>query len=364
MKKLLLALLLLFLCAGGAAAVDVSGEQSAQFGLPALEDGVPDSAASLLPDSTPLSPGALGDGVQNILNGSLPEASGALRGALRTAGAVLAVVVLCAMVTQMEGKYSADAVRIAGVLGIMAICAAGVQSMVGQGQQAIDELQSFSQLLLPAVAAATAAGGGAVSASALYAASALVCSVLTTVIDRLLLPLVYAFLAVSAADAVLGNQALTRLRTLVKWVASWSLKAAVYLFTAYLGLTRVVSGTADAAAVRAAKLAVSTAVPVVGGMVSDASETVLLGAQTIRNSAGVFGLLAVLAICAVPLVKMGVPYLVMKLTAAVSGPLGDKRLTEVVSSVSEAMGLLTGMTGACGFLVLMSCVCSIRAVSV
>lgn len=85
--------------------------------------------------------------------------------------------------------------------------------------------------------------------------------------------------------------------------ASWrggrvktALRAAVAAFTAYLTLTGLLAGAADEMTLKAAKSVISTAIPVVGGMISEASQAVLTSAALIRNSAGIFGLLAVLAV--------------------------------------------------------------------
>jgi len=364
MRKIVLFLLLALLCAPRCACTDVSGELTAAFGVDRLNEGLPESAAAALDGSTPLSPGNAADGAGSILKNALPDTAEALRSTLRSAAAMLAVVVLCGMAAQTEGGVSERTARLAGTLGILLIGTTGLRSVLGVGKETLEELQSFSKLLMPPLAAAAAAGGAPTAATALSAAAMLVSDVLMTAIDRLLAPLVCAFLAVAAADALLGNHALTQLRALLKWAVSWGMKGAVCLFTGYLALTRLVSGTADETMGKAVKLAVSAAVPVVGGMISDASETVLLSAQTIRNSVGVFGMLAVLAICVAPLLRLLVRYLVLRLTAAVCGPIGDRQLTGMIGAVGEAAGMLAGMTGACGFLLLISCACFLRAAGV
>lgn len=52
-----------------------------------------------------------------------------------------------------------------------------------------------------------------------------------------------------------------------------------------------------------------------GGIISDAAETVLAGAGMLKNTVGVFGMLAILAACAYPFLQLGVQYLLYKLTA-------------------------------------------------
>ena len=46
-----------------------------------------------------------------------------------------------------------------------------------------------------------------------------------------------------------------------------------------------------------ARSAIGTAIPVVGGIISDAADTILAGAGVLRQSVGVVGTLTVLAIC-------------------------------------------------------------------
>ena len=90
-------------------------------------------------------------------------------------------------------------------------------------------------------------------------------------------------LALSIARAAVGEQILGKLSALIKWLMEWALKLCLYLFTGYMAITGVVSGTADAAAGKAARIAISGAVPVVGGILSDAADAVLLSAAALGS---------------------------------------------------------------------------------
>lgn len=363
MQKILVLLAALLLLLTPAMAVDVAAQQTEQFGLGGLQDALPSGAADLMEGITPLDPGSLTDGLGQIAAGVATQAGPAFMAALRTAIAMMAVVMLCAMTTQLESKLSQTAVLLAGTLAITLLSVTGINSMVGLGKLVLDQLQSFTALLLPVLATATVASGAPASSGVIYVASVFVSNFLITMMNRFLVPLVYAFLAVAAADTALGNQTLQKLRQLLKWIITNALKAVVLLFTGFMTVSGIISGASDELAIKAAKLAVSTIVPVVGGMISDASETVLVSARMIKSTAGLFGMLAVIAICLLPLIKLGFQFLTLKVTAAVSAPVGDKRLTELIDHVSDAMGFLMGMTGACGLMLLISCVCSIKAVS-
>ena len=149
----------------------------------------------------------------------------------------------------------------------------------------------------------------------------------------------YLFLSLSLASAAIGNKLLGRLRDFFKTLITWALKLVLSLFTGYMAITGVISGTADAAAVKVTKMAISGAVPVVGGMLSNATETVLAGAAAVRSTAGVLGLLAILAITAAPFLKLGFQYLLLKLTAALCGVVGSENHTALTESFAQAMGL-------------------------
>ena len=364
MRRILLVLLCAMLLATASAAVDVTQEQIDNFGIEGMGDGLSDTVSELLPEVSVTQPGDFGDGALAILQNAMPYASSALLSSLRVAVAMTAVVLLCAMVTQMDSKFSKQAVVFAGVLAITLLSVNSLHAMTSLGSDTLQELQTFTGLLLPVLASATVASGGLASSTAIYVGTVFVTNILITLINRILLPMVYAFVALSAAGAVLENQTLKRLKDLTKWLITNSLKLVVFLFTGYLSLSGVIAGVSDGAAVKAAKLAMSSMVPVVGGMISDASETVLASAQILKSAAGVFGMLAVLAICILPLIRLGIQFLILKLTAAVSATVGEKPLVDLIESISDAMGFLMGATGACGFMLLISCVCSIKAVSI
>ena len=183
--------------------------------------------------------------------------------------------------------------------------------------------------------------------------------VLLTLLDQLLLPLVDLYVAASVAYTALGNEGLKRVAGALKWVVTTVLTLLLLAFVGYLTVSGVIAGTTDAAAVKAAKFAVSSAVPVVGGILSDAAETVLAGAGILRNTVGVFGMLAVLAMCVVPFLQLGIHYLAYKAAAALTATASQGRVAGLIDSIGGAFGLVLGMTGASALLLLISLVSAI-----
>ena len=168
----------------------------------------------------------------------------------------------------------------------------------------------------------------------------------------------------NVAWAALGNDGLKRMGGLLKWIIATILSVVLLIFIGYLNLSGVISGSADAATIKAAKFTISNMVPVVGGVISDTAETLLAGASLLRNTAGVFGMLAVLGICLAPFLNLGIHYLMYKLTAALAATVsGDGRITGLIENLGSAFGLILAMTGSCGVLLIVAMTSAVSAVA-
>lgn len=359
-------LLCLPLAAGTALASDAQEALDAQ--REALElDGLERSAQEYL------------DGMDLTLDGDWEENLGKLldtgtqqlwsvgKKAARSGVLLLVIVILCAIgegLTPSGVEQGLPAAALAGALAVTAVAVADVHSLMGMGTAAIDSMTAFSNVLLPIVAAVTAATGAITGAAARQMAAALFSTLLANLIDALLVPLVYGYIAASVAYAAVGNEGLKRVAAFLRWLAVTVLTVVMLAFVGYLTVSGIIAGSADAAAVKAAKLAISGAVPVVGSILADASESILAAAGVLRGTVGVFGMLVVLAICLTPFLQLAVHYLVYKLTAALAATVGGGRVCALIDSLGGAFGLILGMTGACALLLLVSLVSSISVVTV
>ena len=317
---------------------------------------VPEAGSRWMPENRDSFGQALLEMAERGLSELFPE----VRSALSVGAAVLCVVLLVSLVQNFSGSAAA-ACNLAGIAGICGILMGRTGAMITMGMETVQQITEYGKLLLPVMTAAVAAQGGVTTSAALYAGTAMFNTFLGTVIASVLIPAVRLYLAVSMVSCAAGEDLLKRMADLIKGSSIWLLKTLMIVFTTYLSLTGVVSGTTDAAALKAAKVTISSVVPVVGGILSDASEAVLVSAGVVKNAAGIYGILAVLAVFLRPFLKLSAHYLVLKLTGAVSAVFGSKTSTTLVDAFSSAMGLLLAVTGACCVMILISTVCFMRS---
>lgn len=346
MKKLILLLAILSCLSVPASAIEVTAPL------------VPESGEELMPKRAETFAQGLTELLQDAMKRLLPDLAQASKSCT-----AIAAIVLCVSILQSFSGSVRSTAELSGCIASATLLLGGTNSLVNLGTQTVTELSEYGKLLLPVMTTALAAQGGVTASTAIYAGTAVFDNVLCTLISRLMVPLVYLFLALAVANSAVGEELLKKSRDFIKWLMTWCLKIILYVFTGYMGITGVVSGTTDAAALKAAKITISGAVPVVGGILSDASEAVLVSAGLVKNTAGIYGILAILAVFLGPFLKIGAHYLMLKLTAAVCGLFGSKRITELIGDFSSAMGLVLAMTGSVCLLQLISAVCFLKGVA-
>lgn len=236
--------------------------------LPAeLERAAPEAAEDI--GSEDLSGGTgFAQGVGNILDRLADQVGDVVRERTRGAAAVLLVVVLCGAVegfAQGTGGKGAAFLPMAGALSITLASAGSLDSLMGLGSRTIGELADFSQALLPTLAAATAASGAVTTATVQQVSTVFFVDLLLRLIRQLLLPLVYLYIGLLTAAACLPENRLGAIAEGLKKLVTWVLTTALLVFTVYLSVVRIISGSADSATVKVAKAAISGVVPVVGG---------------------------------------------------------------------------------------------------
>lgn len=316
---------------------------------------IPDSGKDFLPEE----PDTFSEGLWMVIKEAAALFQPSIREAAGSCMAVIASSILCAVIKSFAPGFDRG-VALVGTLFAGSVLLRPSNALISLAADTVMELSNYGKLLFPVMTAALAAQGGVSASTALYTGTIAFDAVLSALIASVIVPMIYIFIALAVASGAIGDDTLKKLKDFVKWLITWALKIVLYVFTGYMGITGVVSGTADAAAVKATKLTISGMVPVVGSILSDASEAVLISAGVMKSAVGVYGLLAFIAIWIGPFIKIGVQYLLMKVTCTVCEIFTDGAINKLVKDLSSALGLLLAMTGTVCLLLLISVVCFMR----
>ena len=365
MKRLCALCAVLLLAVGWARAADET-QALARSQAGEMTDALTGEAAALMRGVPERLEDGLGEAVAQLAENAAVGGRSAWTSALRSLGKLLLVAVLCGMLQGIRtaaGQEELPLVTMAGALGMTGVLLSDLSGMMRLCQDTLAEVSTFSKCMLPIMAAAVTVTGAPTAATVMQGVTMFSFDLLVRFITGLLLPAVGVYIAVITVNAAVGSGLLGQLAAFVKWLVTGSLKLVLTLFVAYLTLSGVIGGSADALAVKTAKFAVSGSVPVVGGVISDAAESMLAGAVLIRNTVGVAGMLCVAAICLTPFLKVGCNYLIFKAVGAALSPVCGRTLAGLIAGLSDSMGLMLGMLGACSAILFFELVFSITLVN-
>ena len=363
MRRVILACLVCLALCAPAFAQDAADELYEALDIPAAESALPESARGILGDAgvkEAMEPEGM---LRRLATAAWEKLGGLWRSAAAAGLKLVAVALLCALASAFTDGTTERYVGLAGCLAVSAVAFTDAGSCVEAGVAALEDLQTFSRALLPCLTAAAAAGGAVTSAAAKYAATALFMDILMTAARKLLLPLAYVCLAARTASAALDSPAIDGASKLISRLTVIAATVIMTSFTAWLGITGAVTGAADAVTSRAAKTAISAALPVVGGVISDAASTVVAGAGLLKSAVGAFGLIAAASVCLAPFLSLGLRYLCYKAAAALAAAFADKRVSGLTSELGGVFGMVLGVVGAAALMLFISIISVTKAVS-
>ena len=354
LPALLLLLALLAVPAGAAELADA-------LDLPEIAAAAPEGAAEAVGEPSP-GDADLNRGLETLLTFAREKLPEVLRETLRPLASIIVVTLLCAAAEGFAQGRGMETVSFAGCLAIAVIGAEDVKSVLSLGSGTLHTLRDFSRVLLPTLTTAAAASGGAHAAGATWAAAALFSDLLLSAAENLILPLLSGMAAAAAAAAVLGEKRLDGAVQLLHWLARTLLRAMTVGFTAYLGITRTLGAQADAATAKTVKAVLSNTLPVVGKLLSDASEALVAGAGLLRGAIGVYGMLITLAAVCLPVLRLALRWMLFRMAAAVCAGVAGERQGTLIARLGTVYGLLLGLVAVAAAAEFLSIISLIRTV--
>lgn len=360
MKKIIVGTVAVLILIINACATEIVDEQSKILGIDELEEAAPSDVDVSINSKT-----SLDDGIKGIWRRIRNESGAIFTRSLSCIGVVIIVSVLGAVVNSMQGSLVKTSVYIDAIsaVAISAAASGNINTVVGMSEAAIGEMCDFSKVLFPTLAASVAASGSPVGAVVRHSASVLFSSTCVTIISSVLIPLVYMYIASATANAAIENTPIGKICSFIEWIITGSLKVMLTLFLAYISISGFVASTGDMVGVKTLT-AISGAVPVVGGILSNATGAVLSGAKVLKNSIGIFGLISVASICLTPCLILGINYLLFKAVSTVLSPICEAKCSELVGKIGTSFGIMLGITASCAMLLFIAIVSCMFAVGI
>jgi len=217
------------------------------------------------------------------------------------------------------------------------------QEAVGYGVNTVHTLCEFLTKFEPIFISLLYASGAVIGGSVFSPILSSSVYILGIVIDKAILPLAYFSAILGIVNNLTGRIELGTLTSLFSSLAKWILMATLSLFSAILSLYGFGTNAMNGVARRGLKFAVGSLVPVVGRILTDTVDTVISGANLIKNAAGTSGMIVIITSTFIPIVKICVLMLILKISAAIIEPFSDKRITGLLLTTYDSIKIILGM---------------------
>lgn len=280
-----------------------------------------------------------------VLDSVLTMANEEMKAPLAALGAMLALLLFASVlkggefVAESSLSPSLNAVTSLAVGMTVVLPVAGLVDEAGKATETALRFNEsfgavFAGLLISNGQTASAAGYSAFLTGAVGAAS--LCA------DEIVMPMLRIFLALSCVSAVSEGARVDAVIRFFEKYAKWILGFTAVLISAVLGISGIISASADSVGTRAAKFVISGSVPVVGGAVSEAYLSIRSGMHYLRNSVGAFGIIATAYVFLPVLVRTLLWSFVAGIGEAVCDTMQLDGLQKLMKSLSATLSLLMG----------------------
>lgn len=284
--------------------------------------------------------------------------AGELRLSLRVLALLLAMGIFLAVLKNLQSSFGREGVsrsaELAAAAYLTAIALETFSSAVDYATSAISDLNIIMDAVVPVTLSLMLSGGMAVSSGALHPVIYFMCAIMSKIISGVIIPLALVSMVLFILDSISSGVSVGGLADLCQRVSKYVLSFMMVIFTGVLSVTRFAAASFDSVAARGLKFAVSAAVPLVGGSIADAMNTVAGGSLLLKNSIGVVGVAALIGVALLPVIKIGALALVYRVGGALMGPMGGEELSGAVYNMAGCLEMLLAAVACTGVMMVIS----------
>lgn len=215
---------------------------------------------------------------------------------LRVLGGLLAVILLAAVIEGVgDTVQNSSTARIFGIISTLACVAmitGPISDCIQDTSNTLISGGNFMVSYVPVFSGIVAASGNISSAGSYSVIVLAVAEVFTQIAATILMPLLGLCMALAVVESIQPSISLSGMTNGIKKIATWGIGFLMTIFVGLLTIQSVFGTSADTLTIKATKFVVSSAVPVVGGAVSDAYTTIRSSLSLLKSGVGTYGIIA------------------------------------------------------------------------
>ncbi len=228
-------------------------------------------------------------------------------------------------------------------LGVCACCILPLCDLVDRCSEVINGASGFISVYVPVMTGLLVSSSHSITGSSYYSSMMGTAEVIGLVSSKLIIPMIKIFLTLSAVSTLSPSLRVSGLCSAISRGIKWILNFSLGIFVTIMTAQSLISSTMDDVSNRAAKFAVNTFVPIVGGVLSETVNTFTGSLSLLKSGTGVFVLIASSCIFLPALVECILWRFSFSALGAISDMLGLSLPASAVKSVESVCSLITAV---------------------
>lgn len=225
------------------------------------------------------------------------------------------------------------------VLLVTCILAQALTDLLESAFSAVNLTADFMLTYIPGFAGVIAMSGKPLTSAAYSSVMVGVSNLYMQSGLQYFLPLLMSYLFLSVVTALQEKFTLQPIVQCIKKIIYIFFGLAATVFSGLLTVKGALAAGGDSVAVKGVKMLVGSAVPIVGGALSEGVTSVLASAMLIKNTVGIFGILVIVCTVLPAVIQLLLWYLALTFSAAVSEALGQMRMKNLLQGVSGVLSV-------------------------
>lgn len=316
-----------------------------------IAEAVPSEAAEILDDAgiTPDNNGAASVTAQGVFDWLWEQCKERLTQPVQLLAALCGIVLLCALASEFGGISCGGSSGMSGVFSAVGVLAgagmttAAISDALAHTLNVLQAASEFMLVFVPIYAGVIAVTGKAATAAAVNTVTLGAAQFFSQIAVAFLSPVCGTVMGLSVTGAIHPELNISRIAELIKKISVGGLSLLMTVFMSVLSAQTFVNNSADSVLIRTAKFAVSSGVPIVGGTISEAVNTVSAGLSLLHSGIGTYGIAAGVVMILPSLITVTLYRLALMTAQAAGDVFGVKELSELFKSAGWVMSIITAV---------------------
>ena len=259
--------------------------------------------------------------------------------ALKTIGSIIAIIAIHAILKSISESLENDSISkliyYTQYILIITIIMANFSDIVKMIQDTSANLVAFMNILVPLLITLMMYTGSIVTSGIVEPIILFMINFINNIIQNIIIPLVLIFTSLIIISKLSDRVQIEKLSKFLKSGIVWVLGIILTIFVGILSLEGTISSGVDGITAKTTKAVVSSAIPVVGKILSDSVDTVLGCGIILKNAVGMVGIIIIVGMCVMPIIKLATITIAYKLLTAVTEPIADKQITSLLEQIGD-----------------------------